>query len=56
MTKDQTRQRKNRFSAKSINWSRPHHSPLFWIGVVLFMAGAAFFVLSDNLTFAAFGQ
>jgi hypothetical protein len=27
-----------------------HHSPLFWIGVVLFLAAIAIYVLSDDLS------
>jgi hypothetical protein len=31
------------------DWRRIHHSPLFWVGVVLFLAAAAIYVLSDDL-------
>jgi hypothetical protein len=33
------------------DWKRIHHSPLFWIGVLLFIAAGAIYVLSDNLAF-----
>jgi len=32
------------------NWRQIHHSPLFWIGVLLFSAAGAIYVLSDNLS------
>ena len=32
------------------NLRRIHHSPLFWIGVVLFLAAIAIYVLSDDLS------
>jgi len=32
------------------NWRNIHHSPLFWIGVFLFLAASAIYVLSDNLS------
>ncbi|WP_180982635.1 hypothetical protein [Methylocella silvestris] len=31
------------------DWRRIHHSPLFWIGAVLFLAAAAIYVASDDL-------
>jgi len=31
------------------DWKRLHHSPVFWIGVLLFVAAMAIYVLSDNL-------
>jgi len=31
--------------------SRPiHHSPIFWIGVVLFLAAITIYVLTDDLS------
>jgi len=31
-------------------WKRIHHSPFFWVGVLLFLIAAAIYVLSDNLS------
>ncbi|MGA2041941.1 MAG: hypothetical protein ABSG83_01075 [Roseiarcus sp.] len=31
------------------DWRRVHHSPLFWVGVALFLLAAAVYVLSDDL-------
>jgi len=36
-------------AARRRNWKHIHHSTLFWIGVLLFLAAAAIYVLSDNL-------
>lgn len=32
------------------DWRRVHHSPLFWIGVVLCLAAITIYVLSDDLS------
>jgi hypothetical protein len=32
------------------DWRRIHHSPLFWVGVVLFLAAITIYVLSDDLS------
>jgi hypothetical protein len=32
------------------DWRRIHHSPLFWIGVALFLAAIAIYVWSDDLS------
>jgi hypothetical protein len=32
------------------DWRRIHHSPIFWIGAVLFLAAIAIYVLSDDLS------
>jgi hypothetical protein len=32
------------------DWRRIHHSPLFWLGVVLFLAAIMIYVLSDDLS------
>jgi uncharacterized iron-regulated membrane protein len=32
------------------NWRRIHHSPLFWIGFVLFLAAIGIYVWSDGLS------
>jgi hypothetical protein len=31
------------------DWRRIHHSPLFWLGALLFLAAVTVYVLSDNL-------
>jgi hypothetical protein len=32
------------------NWKHVHHSPMFWIAVVLFLAAITIYVLSDDLS------
>jgi len=32
------------------DWGRIHHSPLFWIGFILFLAAIAIYVLSGDLS------
>jgi hypothetical protein len=32
------------------DWSRVHHSPLFWVGALLFLAAITIYVLSDDLS------
>jgi len=32
------------------DWRRIHHSPLFWLGVVLCLAAIMIYVLSDDLS------
>jgi hypothetical protein len=32
------------------DWRRIHHSPLFWVGVVLFLAAIAVYVGSEDLS------
>jgi hypothetical protein len=31
------------------DWRRIHHSPLFWLGVLLFVAAIGIYVWSDDL-------
>jgi hypothetical protein len=31
------------------DWRRIHHSPLFWVGVILFLAAISIYVWSDDL-------
>jgi hypothetical protein len=31
-------------------WKHVHHSPIFWIAVVLFLAAITIYVLSDDLS------
>jgi hypothetical protein len=42
-------QHEQKSAADQRNWRRIHHSPLFWIGVFLFLAASAIYILSDNL-------
>jgi hypothetical protein len=32
------------------DWRRIHHSPMFWIGVVLCLSAIMIYVLSDDLS------
>jgi hypothetical protein len=32
------------------DWSRVHHSPLFWVGALLFLSAITTYVLSDDLS------
>jgi hypothetical protein len=32
------------------DWRRIHHSPIFWIGIVLCLAAITIYVLSDDLS------
>jgi hypothetical protein len=34
---------------KQLGLRRIHHSPLFWLGVVLFLVAIAIYVMSDDL-------
>jgi hypothetical protein len=36
-------------AARPRDWRRIHHSPAFWIGIVLCLAAIAIYVLSDDL-------
>ncbi|NOJ42903.1 hypothetical protein [Bradyrhizobium australiense] len=33
-----------------LDWRRIHHSPIFWIGVVMCLAAISIYVLSDDLS------
>jgi hypothetical protein len=35
---------------KQLEFRRIHHSPLFWVGAVLFLAAIAIYVFSDDLS------
>jgi len=35
--------------ARRRDWRHVHHSPLFWVGVVMFLAAISIYVLSDDL-------
>jgi hypothetical protein len=43
------RERADHAPPRRRDWRRIHHSPLFWIGVALFLAAIAVYVLSDDL-------
>ena len=32
------------------DWRRIHHSPMFWIGIVMCLAAIMIYVLSDDLS------
>jgi hypothetical protein len=32
------------------DWTRIHHSPLFWVGFVLFLVAIAVYVLTEDLS------
>ena len=32
------------------SWKHVHHSPMFWIAVVLFLAAITIYVMSDDLS------
>jgi hypothetical protein len=36
--------------ARGRDWTRIHHSPLFWVGVLLCLVAIAVYVLSDDLS------
>jgi hypothetical protein len=36
--------------ARRRDWTRIHHSPLFWVGVFLCLAAIAVYLLSDDLS------
>jgi hypothetical protein len=38
------------------HWKRIHHSPLFWVGVFLFLTAIAIYVLSDDLAWRPRGR
>jgi hypothetical protein len=37
-------------AAPAPDWRRIHHSPLFWVGVVLFLAAISIYVLTNDLS------
>jgi hypothetical protein len=41
---------KRRPVSGGLDWRRPHHSPLFWLGVVLFLAAIAYYLWSQDLS------
>jgi hypothetical protein len=43
-------QSRSKHAVSRRDWKRVHHSPLFWIGAVLFLAGLMINVLSDDLS------
>ena len=36
--------------ARRRDWRRIHHSPLFWVGFVLFLVAIAVYVLTEDLS------
>lgn len=36
---------------RSRSWKRIHHSPLFWLALVLMLSAIAIYVMSDDLAF-----
>ncbi|VFU09294.1 hypothetical protein [Methylocella tundrae] len=36
--------------ARRPDWRRIHHSPLFWVGAVLFLAAISIYVWSEDLS------
>jgi hypothetical protein len=41
---------------KQLDLRRIHHSPLFWVGAVLFLAAIAIYVFSDDLSWRPSAQ
>lgn len=41
---------KKRKTFRQPDFSRIHHSPIFWAGVLLFIAAATIYVLSNDLS------
>jgi hypothetical protein len=37
-------------AASRRDWRKVHHSPWFWVGVVMFVAAIAIYVLTDDLS------
>jgi hypothetical protein len=38
------------------DWRRIHHSPVFWIGIVMCLAAITIYVLSDDLSWRPGGR
>jgi hypothetical protein len=50
MNKENEHRRERQKSiANRRDWRRIHHSPLFWVGVVMFLAAVSIYVVSDDL-------
>jgi hypothetical protein len=43
-------------AARRGDWRQVHHSPLFWVGVFMFLAAITIYVLSDDLSWRPRGQ
>lgn len=41
---------KGQSPGRGMDWRRPHHSPLFWIGAALFLAAMAIYLWSQDLS------
>ncbi|MHB8886008.1 MAG: hypothetical protein ACYC5H_13210 [Methylovirgula sp.] len=50
MTKDHQHGDAPRPAAPQRDWRHIHHSPLFWVGVALFLAAMMIYVWSDDLS------
>jgi hypothetical protein len=44
-----TKENHHRRDAPPRDWRRIHHSPLFWVGVLLFVAAIGVYVFTDDL-------
>ena len=40
----------NNLGDRRCDWKKIHHSPLFWLGFVLFLAAITIYVLSGDLS------
>lgn len=50
MSEEEHLRRVRRAKALPRDWRQVHHSPLFWLGVLLFVAAIGFYVWSDDLS------
>ena len=50
MNKDNHHGRAGKPAVQRRNWKHVHHSPMFWVAVVLFLAAITIYVLSDDLS------
>lgn len=50
MDKENHRGHSQRAALHRRDWRRIHHSPLFWLGVLLFLVAITVYVLSDDLS------
>jgi hypothetical protein len=56
VNKDSHHGRTRKPAAQRRNWKHVHHSPMFWIAVVLFLAAITIYVLSDDLSWRPQGR
>jgi hypothetical protein len=50
MVNKQSHHRDAEPAARRRDWRRIHHSPLFWLGALLFLAAIMIYVLSNDLS------